>query len=113
MRRNCLFFAFILSFAGPLSAADLPASIADAVSDSELYSGYFDFYYEANSGKLFLEVDNLDEEFLYASALATGLGSNDIGLDRGQLGGGRVVKFQRLGNKVFLKQINGLSRSIR
>ena len=106
MRRNCLFFAFILSFAGPLSAADLPASIADAVSDSELYSGYFDFYYEANSGKLFLEVDNLDEEFLYASALATGLGSNDIGLDRGQLGGGRVVKFQRLGNKVFLKQIN-------
>jgi hypothetical protein len=38
--------------------------------------------------------------------LPQGVGSNDIGLDRGQLGDTRLVKFERYGNKVLLKQLN-------
>ncbi|KKO12099.1 zinc-dependent metalloprotease [Pseudohongiella sp.] len=87
-------------------AADAPPAIAEAVAGAQLQEGYFDFYYQPNSGQILLAVDRWDEEFLYTSALATGVGSNDIGLDRGQLGGGRVVKFERHGNKVFLKHIN-------
>lgn len=70
------------------------------------YQGYFNFYYEASEDKIYLAVKNLDQEFLYINSLATGIGSNDIGLDRGQLGNTRVVKFQKAGNKLLLIQPN-------
>lgn len=66
------------------------------------FEGYFNFHYEASTDKIYLEVENLDEEFIYINSLATGIGSNDIGLDRGQLGNTRVVKFQKAGNKLLL-----------
>ncbi len=68
--------------------------------------GYFNYTYEEASGKLFLEVDKLDTEFLYVNALAAGVGSNDIGLDRGQLGDTRIVKFVKAGPKLLLVQPN-------
>ena len=70
------------------------------------YDGFFNFYYNEKQDKITLEIGKLDEEFLYVSALATGVGSNDIGLDRGQLGGERVVKFIKAGNKLLLVQLN-------
>lgn len=91
---------------GPLLAAESVSSIDETVAGAERYPGFFDFYYEASTGRLLLEIERFDEEFLYVSSLATGVGSNDIGLDRGQLGDTRVVRFERLGNKVFLTQIN-------
>lgn len=70
------------------------------------YYGYFDFYYEESSDKIYLKVKKLEEEFLYINSLASGVGSNDIGLDRGQLGGERVVYFKKAGNKLLLVQPN-------
>jgi len=70
------------------------------------YEGYFTFYYDESKDKLFLEVEKLDQEFLYVHSLSEGIGSNDIGLDRGQLGGERVVKFIKAGNKLLLAQPN-------
>ena len=74
--------------------------------DRKLYQGYFNFWWEEKSGKIFLEVDRLDTEFLYVNSLTAGVGSNDIGLDRGQLGSSRVVKFIRSGPKLLLIQPN-------
>ncbi|MFD2564725.1 zinc-dependent metalloprotease [Aquimarina rubra] len=76
------------------------------------YKGYFNFYYNENKDEIYLEVDKLDTEFLYVHSLATGLGSNDIGLDRGQIGDGVVVKFQKAGNKLLLIQPNQRYRAI-
>lgn len=76
------------------------------------HEGYFNFYYEVSQDKIYLEVDKLDTEFLYVSSLATGVGSNDIGLDRGQLGGERIVKFIKSGNKLLLVQPNQNFRAI-
>ena len=70
------------------------------------YDGFFNFYYDDSNGKLFLEVKKLDQEFLFVHAVASGLGSNDIGIDRGQLGDGVVVKFIKTGNKLLLLQPN-------
>lgn len=70
------------------------------------YEGYFNFYYDETSDKIFLEIDQLDTEFLYVNALSQGIGSNDIGLDRGQLGNGVVVFFQKAGNKILMIQPN-------
>lgn len=68
--------------------------------------GYFNFHYDEEVGRMFLEVDKVETEFLYVNSLAAGIGSNDIGLDRGQLGAERVVKFQKHGNKLLLIQPN-------
>ena len=76
------------------------------------YEGYFTFYYDEGNDKIFLEIENLDKEFLYVNALSEGIGSNDIGLDRGQLGNTRVVKFIKAGNKLLLIQPNQYYRAI-
>jgi hypothetical protein len=53
-----------------------------------------------------MESNSLDTEMLYVMSLPAGLGSNDIGLDRGLLGGGRIVRFQRTGRKVLMTEPN-------
>ena len=68
--------------------------------------GFFDFWYSEKEDKIYLKVDQLEQEFIYVHSLTSGLGSNDIGLDRGQLGGTAIVKFQRAGNKLLLVQPN-------
>jgi Met-zincin/Domain of unknown function (DUF5117) len=89
-------------------------SFSQSFSDKKLenFKGYFNFFYEESLDKMFLEVTNLDQEFLYVSSLSSGIGSNDIGLDRGQLGSDRVVKFIKAGNKLLLVQPNQDFRAI-
>jgi hypothetical protein len=73
--------------------------------------GYFPLYWDERTGSLWLEIPRFDTEFLYTTGLAAGLGSNDIGLDRGQEGEGHLVTFQRIGPKVLLVQGNESFRS--
>lgn len=76
------------------------------------YSGYYTFYYDGNSDKIYLQVDKLNADFLYVRSLSEGIGSNDIGLDRGQLGSGVVVHFKKAGNKILMVQPNQHYRAI-
>ncbi len=76
------------------------------------YNGYINFYYDQDTDKIYLEIDKLEHEFLYVRSLSEGLGSNDIGLDRGQLGNEAVVKFRRAGNKILLIQPNQTYRAL-
>ena len=71
-------------------------------STMKKFDGYFNFFYDTEQDKIYLEIKKLDEEFLYVNSLTAGIGSNDIGLDRGQLGNTRVVKFTRVGPKVLM-----------
>ncbi len=73
--------------------------------------GLFPLYWEAKTGKLLLEIPAFDNDFLYLDQLPYGIGSNDLFLDRGQLGTGRVVHFMRSGNKVLLVEPNLAFRS--
>jgi len=83
----------------------LEAQILDK-KDLKTYNGYFDFYYDQSTDKIYLKVKHLEKAFLYVNSLASGVGSNDIGLDRGQLGGERLVYFKKAGNKLLLIQPN-------
>jgi len=83
-----------------------PATIADKTANTQKLAGYFNLYWDAKQGKLWLEIDKWNSEFLYQSGLSAGIGSNDIGLDRGQLGATRIVRFERIGPKVLLVQEN-------
>ncbi len=68
--------------------------------------GFFPLYWDEHAGTLLMEIPRFNSEFLYATGLSAGLGSNDIGLDRGQSGGGHVVRFERVGPKVMLVEPN-------
>jgi hypothetical protein len=68
--------------------------------------GYFDLYWDARADKLYMEVDRFDQEFLFQESLATGLGSNPVGLDRGQEGDTRVLVARRVGRKILFVQPN-------
>ena len=70
------------------------------------FNGYFDYTYNNDNGKITLAIDKLDQEFLYVNSLSRGIGNNDLGLDRGQLGNARVVYFTKKGDKIFLIQPN-------
>ncbi|HEX2639218.1 MAG TPA: zinc-dependent metalloprotease, partial [Pyrinomonadaceae bacterium] len=61
---------------------------------------------------MFLEITRFNREFLYQVSLPAGLGSNPVGLDRGQLGRTFVVYFERVGNKILLVQPNYRYRAL-
>jgi hypothetical protein len=85
---------------------DPPPTVAARTAGMDAVDGFFPMYWEASSGKLWLEISRWDTDVLYVSGLAAGLGSNDIGLDRGQLRDSRIVRFERRGPKVLLVQPN-------
>ena len=90
-----------------------PSSGIDSkVAGMKKYSGYFDYYYDEKQDKVFLVIDKFNSEFLYVEGLTAGVGSNDIGLDRNQLGRDRIVKFDRRGPKVLLIEPNYSYRAI-
>lgn len=91
-------------FLGWLAAAAPP--IAEKMKGVAPVEGFQRFYWEAGQGRIWLEAIRWGEDFLYVNSLPAGVGSNDIGLDRGQLGRARVVRWERLGNKVLLIERN-------
>ncbi|HNU09324.1 MAG TPA: DUF5117 domain-containing protein, partial [Pyrinomonadaceae bacterium] len=74
--------------------------------------GFMPLYWDAKAGKMYLEVSRFNQEFLYQVSLPAGLGSNPIGLDRGQLGRTFVVYFERIGQKILLFQPNYRYRAL-
>ena len=92
------------------AAADTP-SIEKKTEGMTKLNGYFSLYWDTHAGTLWLEIPRFDMDFLYVTGLAAGLGSNDIGLDRGQAGDTAVVYFQRIGPKVLLVRRNENFRS--
>ena len=91
--------------AGDATAA-APPSIPDRTRDLRKLDGFFPIYWEDRTGKVFVEVPAMGKEVLLATGLATGLGSNDIGLDRGTTTGSRIVVFERAGPRVLMVQPN-------
>ena len=97
--------------AAPAPGSTLP-SIASKTAGLERHDGFLPFYRDEDEGKLWLEVPETDIEFLYVHSLAAGIGSNDIGLDRNQLGRTRVVFFERADGKLLLTEPNYAFRAV-
>src|SRR3954452_8637770 len=103
----------MLALAFPLSAAIAkekdPSSIptiAEKTRGLVHLPGFFNLHWDERQGILWMEIERFGSEFLYVDSLPAGLGSNDVGLDRGQPGESRVVAFERVGPKVLLVQHN-------
>ncbi|MFC7049296.1 zinc-dependent metalloprotease [Emcibacter nanhaiensis] len=97
-----LFVLFVLFLPLQLQAAGL----GDFTRGMTEKKGFYDFYLDETRGRVYLKLDRLGEEFIFQTGLPQGLGSNDIGLDRRQLGYTRLVKFVRAGDKILLMEVN-------
>jgi hypothetical protein len=101
------FFACLILLSGLQNAlAEDVSSIDEKVKDLLHMDGFFDLFWDRQKGQLLLRIDNMGDEFIYQSSLARGIGSNDLGLDRGQLGATRLVEFYRSGPKVLMIENN-------
>ena len=105
--RFCVVFVLILLVSFCISAQDkAPKKISDFTEKMQKIDGYMPLYWSAADGKMYLEISRFNQEFLHQVSLPTGVGSNPIGLDRGQPGPTKVVFFQQVGNKILLVQPN-------
>jgi hypothetical protein len=101
-----------LNFSFNVMAEDDKVTLKILSKTNTLHSGFVGHIYDEKHNKLYLKIDNIDSEFIYQSSLPQGLGSNDIGLDRGQLSEVRLVEFNRVGDKLFLHQKNTKYRAV-
>lgn len=106
------YFLSLLVFSTSFLYAQKLPTIEEKTNGLKKQEGYINFYWDENAGKIFFEIDKLDSEILYQTSLPAGLGSNDIGLDRGLLGSTTIIKFSKAGRKILMVQPNYYYRAI-
>ncbi len=87
-------------------------SIRQHTAGFDKRDGYFPLYWDPAAGRLLIEIPHLDQEFLYLTSLATGMGSTQLGLDRGMIGDEAIAKFERVGPTVYLVLTNPRFRAV-
>ena len=107
--KKLIFLIFIFL---SLDAFSQSPNLSEFISDLDKKEGYLNFYWDDNKGKIYLEIKNLNQELIYINYLSAGIGSNDLGLDRGQIGGTRIIKFVKMGPKILMVQPNYKYRAI-
>ena len=123
--RRCLFgllAALLIASFASAAAAQPPAasrtdsgplpSIEEKTAGLKKLDGYFPLYWNERTGQLWMEVSRFGTEVLHSTGFGAGLGSNDIGIDRGALSGSRIVVFERVGPKVLLVAPNLQFRAV-
>lgn len=109
MKKNIFIFLILSIFCKSIQAS---ATLSKLRKANTYQDGFVGQIYDKKNDRLYLKISNLESEFIYKSSLPQGLGSNDIGLDRGQLGNVRLVEFNRVGNRVLLQQKNTKYRAV-
>lgn len=112
MNKKIFLTVLILTATTAVSIAQSANPITEKTKRMKPYKGFFDFYWDDSTGKVWLQINKFDTEILYQTSLPAGLGSNDVGLDRGILGTTYVVKFSRVGNKVLMIEPNYNYRAV-
>ncbi|GGW89704.1 zinc-dependent metalloprotease [Alteromonas halophila] len=105
--RHCLWVLLLLATQAWATLPDIK-TFTETMSETD---GFVPFYYDKSGDSLYLQINNTGQKMLFQSSLPYGVGSNDIGLDRGQLGDTRLVSFERFGNKIMLTQHNTTYRA--
>ena len=86
----------------PPTPAAAPATIAARTAGLQKRAGFLALFLNDKSGAVWLELPGDSTRVLFLATLATGLGSNPIGLDRGSGGTEQVARFDRHGDRVFV-----------
>jgi uncharacterized protein DUF4953/uncharacterized protein DUF5117 len=116
--RNLAAAALLLAACTTTAPPPKPAPVVEKTaieaktSKFQKLDGYIPLYWDAENGKLLMQISRFGEELLYQSSLPAGVGSNPIGLDRGLLGQTQIVTFDRVGPKVLMTASNYRFRAI-
>lgn len=102
LKRILVVFVVLLATTNTIKAE----TIDKFTQGMEELTGYYSLYVDSNKDKIYVQVPRKAEPFLFQSSLPRGVGSNDLGLDRGQLGRTRIVEFSVHGERVLLTQQN-------
>ena len=105
-------FVFLLALSVSALNAQEKKKKSFSLEDFERIDGFIPILYDEKKDRVALEISETNKEFLYQVSLTTGVGSNPIGLDRGQLGNSKVVSFRKSGNKLLLVQPNYRYRAL-
>ncbi len=92
-------------------ASPQAATIASRTAGLDKRDGFVTTYINDRTGALLLEIPRDSMRALFLTTLATGLGSNPIGLDRGSGGDAQVVRFLKAGERVQIVFENVAFRS--
>jgi hypothetical protein len=117
MKRFFLSTCFIIGMgviALSAGAAEVPSplpGVAETVENLERLDGLVTLHVDRQRGRVFLELPAAEDpdtghRYLYVEGLVTGLGSNDVGLDRGQIGPARLIGLRRVGGRVLVEEVN-------
>ncbi len=93
-------------------ATSSDTSIAAKVAGLRKIDGLVPIYWDERAGRMWMEIGRFGTELLYQVSLPAGVGSNPIGLDRGQMGDSALVVFERVGPKVLMIQPNYRYRAL-
>jgi hypothetical protein len=105
---------FLLADSRPISSSGIGGGIPTIeakTSSMRHMPGFLPLHWDAKGGRLYLEIPQLNTDMLYFDSLPYGTGSNDLGLDRGQVSRAKLVRFERFGPKILLVQPNEFFRS--
>ncbi|HTR31734.1 MAG TPA: zinc-dependent metalloprotease [Puia sp.] len=108
MRNFILFCFFSLGLAG-VGYGQRPPTLAAFTQNLQKFDGFYPFYYDDKTGKVYLEIDRWGQEFLYFSSLPAGVGNG--GAERGQASS-VIAKFIKAGPKVLLLQPDYQHRAV-
>ena len=113
--KNVFWILFLINFSFGFSQKIVNKSKPNEttfLNNTKKNQGFFTFFIKESKNQVLLEIDEFEKDFLYINSLSTGIGNNDIGLDRGQLGQERIVFFKKMGDKIFLIQPNLKYRAV-
>ena len=103
---------FLIPLVSYINLFSQKVTIESFTKNFQKKEGFINYYWDDNNGKLYFEIENLDNELIYVNYLSAGVGSNDIGLDRGQIGDTRIIKFVKIGPKILMVQPNYKFRAL-
>ncbi len=81
-------------------------SVESVLQNTQEMTGFIPLHWDSEEGRLYADISDIEGPFIYYNGLSHGLGSNDLGLDRGRLGDTFLVEFRKVGKKVFLTALN-------
>src|ERR1051325_11298790 len=107
MLRKTLLLLFAITFSIHLNAAE-KVTLAARVEGLKKQDGFFPWYWDEKKGAILLELSpaSLNREFLYFTALGSGIGSTEVFADRSSFSGNALCRFRRVGAQVLVIQEN-------
>ena len=106
LSRAPLVLLILTLLARSAGAAEALPSVTDFAADKARAEGFFTLLTDPDTAEVFLEVPSDRGEFIFQTSLPRGVGSNDLGLDRGRLEDTRLVRFERIGRRALLRALN-------